>query len=170
MSDDFDRLLAEWRALPPLDPQVAFFLRNQPQIEAWAALADKARPVVDLFYSALAAALRLNAPAEVFLEEQPDWCMLLWRRPEWPETRGIGICWKQGDLSSCFSGVRLEPGDAEVERVLAHPAAQGALSSEFWTVWRAESVEDPTDLQGLHDRVLTQVSSLWEDFSPLFRG
>ncbi len=164
---DFDELRRRWEELPTLDPEIAFYLQNQPLIERWAALGARARPVVDSFYEHLTAVLRADAPAEVFLERQEQWSMLLWRHANWPHACGIGVCWQPGKLGSCFSGLRLQPGDPAIEKVLAHPDAQGALSSEFWTVWREEKPPEPLDLEAFCNATVAQVHRHWESFSAI---
>ena len=164
---EFDKLKAEWASMAKVDPEVAFYLRNQAQIERWAALRERARPHVDGFYEALGQRLRDVAPAEVLAEDQASWSMLLWRQPTWPPTTGIGLCWQAGDLRSCFSGVRLEPGDPVIPAVLAHPLSQGALSSEYWTVWREEGPPPDLDLQAMLETVSARVVALWEAYAPV---
>lgn len=162
---EFDALKAEWAAMAKVDPELAFYLRNQVQIERWAALRERARPHVDGFYEALVQRLRDEAPADVLTEDQASWSMLLWRQPSWPETTGIGLCWQAGDLRSCFSGVRLEPGDPAIAAVLAHPFSQGALSSEYWTVWREEGPPHDLDLQAMVETISARVRALWDAYA-----
>ena len=164
---DLKRLQREWAEAQKLDPEVAFYLRNQKQIEQWAALSEKASPHVDAFYAALRLRLEQDAPAEVFIEEQGVWSMVIWRQPGWPQTCGVGVCWKVGDLSSCFSGVRLEPGDEAIERVMA--LSEGSLSSEYWTVWRAEPPPEDLDFAAMAEAIRAELDRLWSVYAAVIR-